>query len=70
MSALKKIKDNFIIRIGIGAFIGFLAGILYYLLIDYKTNSCPITSNPYYTVLWGILLGIVLFFPEKKLKKK
>ncbi len=70
MSIWSEIKSSVLLRLVIGAVIGGIGGYLYYYFIGCKTNSCPITSNPYYTVLWGVLLGVILFFPEKKKSNK
>ncbi|MGQ9820148.1 MAG: DUF6132 family protein [Candidatus Kapaibacteriales bacterium] len=49
-----------------GAILGALLGYLYYYFIGCKVGTCPITSNPYISILWGMVLGIILFFPNKK----
>ena len=46
-----------IIRIAIGVAIGGTAGFLYYWFIGCASGTCPVTSNPYMTVAWGMLLG-------------
>jgi hypothetical protein len=39
---------------------GGLAGFLYYYFVGCKSGSCPITGNPYMSILWGGLLGFFL----------
>ncbi len=46
-------------KIFIGAVIGAAAGFLYYKFIGCRTGSCPITSNPYVSILWGALIGML-----------
>ncbi len=41
--------------IGIG--IGAVAGYLYYYFVGCATGTCPITSNPYMSVLYGSVMG-------------
>jgi len=45
----------------IGLLIGALGGYLYYYFIGCTSGSCAITSNPYMSILWGSLLGYLLF---------
>ncbi|MDA3733024.1 DUF6132 family protein [Niameybacter massiliensis] len=40
--------------------IGGLLGLGYYKLIGCSSGSCPITSSPYASILYGIFLGILL----------
>jgi hypothetical protein len=46
--------------------IGGAGGYLYYYFIGCSTGTCPITSNPYVSVLYGALIGTILSFPGKK----
>lgn len=39
---------------------GALAGFLYYHFVGCVSGTCPITSNPYYSILYGALIGTVL----------
>jgi hypothetical protein len=45
---------------------GGILGYLYYHFIGCISGSCPISSNPYSSILFGILLGAVMIFPSKK----
>ncbi len=54
---------------GIGIIAGLIAGYIYYIRIGCNSGSCPITSNPYITMLYGALVGFFIadfFVPKKK----
>lgn len=75
-SSLKKTfsagnKRNIIISI-IGIITGGLGGYWYYAKIGCVNGTCPITSNPFISVIWGALIGYLLFdlFKLKASKQK
>ncbi|HPT72022.1 MAG TPA: DUF6132 family protein [Candidatus Cloacimonadota bacterium] len=45
-------------------------GYLIYKYIGCRSGSCPITSNPYYSMIWGVLFGITMMssFIDKLVK--
>lgn len=59
---------NGIVKVILGSLLGALGGFAYYYFIGCQYGSCPITSNPYVSILWGMIIGIVIFFPTKKNK--
>ena len=36
---------------------GGAAGYLYYRLVGCRTGACPITANPYLSILYGAVMG-------------
>jgi len=55
----------------IGMLIGVIGGYIYYIEVGCKSGSCPITSNPWMTMLWGLLMGyLVGDMFNKEAKKK
>lgn len=44
----------------IGALVGAIAGYLYYYLIGCNTGSCAITSNPFNSSIYGLVMGYLL----------
>lgn len=56
----------------IGTILGATGGYLYYLKVGCSTGTCPITSNPYISVLWGAAIGYLaagIIKPNKKKEK-
>ena len=55
---------------GLGVAVGALGGWLYYFYIGCANGTCPITSSPLMSVLWGALMGGLLFNSFQKQEKK
>lgn len=43
-----------------GLSLGILGGFLYYYYIGCNSGTCPITSNPYISMIWGGAIGFFL----------
>jgi hypothetical protein len=52
----------------IGIIVGAIGGYIYYDQVVCTTGGCPLTSNPYITVIWGAVIGYLLFDMFKKKK--
>jgi hypothetical protein len=63
-------------RIALSALIGTIAGaaggFAYYYFIGCSSGTCPITSSPYVSILWGGLMGYLLgdMFVKKNTTKE
>jgi len=66
-SLVAKILDNKVYRTALGALAGGFAGFLYWRFIGCNTGSCPLTSNPYQSV---IIFGFLGGFLAKDKKEK
>lgn len=44
----------------IGVVLGALGGFLYWRFVGCASGTCPITSSPVYTSLWGAAMGGLL----------
>ena len=53
----------------IGLLVGAAGGYLYYYYVGFASGTCPLTSNPYISVLYGALMGFLLFDIFKKKEK-
>ncbi len=66
----KKYLKVFTLKSIIGTVIGLVGGYIYYIKIGCNSGSCPITSNPWMTLLWGGLMGYLLGGMFEKQEKK
>lgn len=41
----------------IGIVLGAIGGYIYYIEIGCASGTCPLTSNPWTSVLWGAVIG-------------
>lgn len=68
---LKKIWENKIYRTSLGALAGGILGFFYWKYIGCNTGSCPLTSNPYQSVLlFGFLGGLLAKDKKEKSPEK
>jgi len=68
---MKHLLKKHLLKI-IGLLAGGTGGFLYYHFVGCASGTCPITSNPYISVLYGSLMGYLLFdmFRKKEPKTK
>jgi hypothetical protein len=59
---LNKIIFKRVIPVVLGSILGYS----YYYFIGCNSGSCPITSNPYISTIYGAFLGLILAIPSKK----
>lgn len=57
---IKKVFTQYWLAL-LGVVIGALGGYLYWLYIGCSSGSCPITSSPLLSSLWGAIMGGLLF---------
>jgi len=50
-------NDKNIVKIAVYILVGAVLGYGYYRLVGCKTGACPITSNPFISVIYGAVLG-------------
>lgn len=62
------LKKNVLGLIGLVA--GAVGGYAYYYFIGCNTGSCPLTSNPYISVIFGAVVGYLLLDMFKKNEAK
>ena len=64
-----KLKAKKFIRPAIFILVGIILGFVYYKIIG-CTNGCPVTSSPYWTVLYAGILGFLISVMTKKQEAK
>lgn len=53
----------------VGALVGAVGGYLYWYYVGCESGTCPITASPTNTMIYGALVGSLLFGMFKKQKK-
>ncbi len=66
---MKNFLKKYLIQI-IVTLVGATGGFLYYYFIGCSSGSCPITSNPYISIIWGAVMGYLIsdIFKKKETK--
>jgi hypothetical protein len=62
---MKKLKKP-IIRGILGILIGGILGFAYYKFIGCSSGTCPITSNPISSIIYGAVMGSLLSISKSK----
>jgi hypothetical protein len=62
------LKKHWLLLLGVA--VGAVGGYLYYIFVGCNNGSCPITSSPTMSTLWGAVLGGLLFDMFNKKEKK
>ncbi|RMF58411.1 MAG: hypothetical protein D6748_08765 [Calditrichaeota bacterium] len=57
---------RFFTRVALFGAIGGLLGFGYYYFIGCNSGTCPITSNPYISTIYGFVMGAVLGWGGKQ----
>ena len=65
---MQKIKSSVPEIFGLVA--GAVGGLIYFEIKGCSTGTCPITSNPWLTILWGAIMGYLIGGILNKNKKK
>ncbi|MDF9828893.1 DUF6132 family protein [Parabacteroides sp. PF5-6] len=64
---ITQIKENGLMLIGL--IVGAVGGFLYWRFVGCSSGSCPITSSPLMSSLWGAVMGGLVFSGFKKKEK-
>jgi hypothetical protein len=62
------LSKTFVLKRVLPVVIGAVAGYLYYYFIGCDNGNCAIQSNPYFSTLYGALIGVIFAIPTKKKK--
>lgn len=50
-------RSSMLLRLVIGVAVGAVAGFAYYRFVGCSSGTCPITSNPFISTLYGAVMG-------------
>jgi hypothetical protein len=56
---MKSVRKNKM-KIALGLAVGGLFGFLLYRFIGCSTGTCPITANPWSSILYGMVIGLLM----------
>lgn len=57
---------NIVLKRSLPVLGGAILGYAYYHFIGCNSGSCPITSNPYISTVYGAAVGFLISIPSKK----
>ncbi len=57
-------------RILIGVLLGGALGFAYYKIVGCPSGTCPITSNPFVSTIWGAVIGLLISLDKPKTIQK
>ena len=66
MKFFTKIKPYLTLKMLFGIAIGAGLGYTYYYFVGCQSGTCPITSKPFNSMVWGAFLGVVFAWPGKE----
>jgi hypothetical protein len=74
VKTIQQLKTWFFRKDTLLAFSGMVAGtaggFMYYYFIGCRTGTCPLTSSPWLTMLWGATMGYLIIDMFRKNKTK
>ena len=53
-------KRIMILRVALGVVVGGVLGLGWYKLVGCSTGTCPLTSNPFISTLYGCIVGALV----------
>ncbi len=59
-SIIQKLRGKKMITRIVSVVIGGILGFAYYKFVGCRSGSCPLTSNPYISTIWGSLIGFMI----------
>lgn len=62
---MNELLKKYLLKI-IGILLGSIAGFAYYYFVGCTSGTCPITSNPYISIVYGAVLGYLFADMFKK----
>lgn len=54
------VKTAMLLKYVLALLAGGAAGYIYYRLVGCRTGACPITANPYLSILYGAVMGALV----------
>jgi hypothetical protein len=61
-----KIDKSFFVKRFLPVIAGSILGYAYFYFVGCRTGTCPISSNPFVSTIYGAVLGAIVSFPSNK----